>query len=80
MENNTFAVLPKILIALGALLMALGIILWLFKGKIGFGWFGNLPGDIKVEGENFRFYAPIVSMLIVSLVLSVLFRMFRQLF
>jgi Protein of unknown function (DUF2905) len=80
MENNTFAVLPKILIVLGVLLIAAGAILWLFKGKIGFGWFGTLPGDIKVERENFRFYAPIVSMLIVSLVLSVLFRMFRQLF
>lgn len=80
MENNNFAVLPKMLIVVGALLITAGTILWLFKGKIGFGWFGNLPGDIKVERENFRFYAPIVSMLVISLILSLLVRIFRQYF
>jgi Protein of unknown function (DUF2905) len=33
-------------------------------------WFGRLPGDIRIEGSNVRVYAPIVSMLAISLVLS----------
>jgi hypothetical protein len=36
----------------------------------GLGWFGHLPGDIRYERGNTVFYAPIVSMLLVSLVLS----------
>jgi len=35
------------------------------------GWFGRLPGDIRVSGRNVTVYAPIVSMLLVSVVLSV---------
>lgn len=36
-----------------------------------FGWFGNLPGDIRIEGERTRVFVPITSMLIVSVVGSV---------
>ena len=36
-------------------------------------WFGRLPGDIRVERENMRFYFPIVSMVVVSVVLSLIF-------
>ncbi len=35
-----------------------------------FSWFGKLPGDIRVEGKSWRFQAPLVSMLVVSLVAS----------
>jgi hypothetical protein len=47
-----------------------------------FSWFGHLPGDIRIERENSAFYAPIVSMLVVSVVGSLLlnlaFRLFRR--
>ena len=36
-------------------------------------WFGRLPGDIRVERENVRFYFPIASMIIISVVLTLLF-------
>ena len=36
-------------------------------------WFGRLPGDIRVERENVRFYFPIASMIIISVVLSLIF-------
>jgi hypothetical protein len=42
-------------------------LLWPFLSKLGL---GRLPGDIVIERENFRFYFPIVTCLIVSLVLS----------
>jgi uncharacterized membrane protein len=43
-------------------------------------WFGRLPGDIRYESENVRVYVPIVSMLLVSLVLSLLFYLLRRFF
>jgi membrane protein implicated in regulation of membrane protease activity len=36
-------------------------------------WFGRLPGDIRIERENVRFYFPIASMIIISVVLSLIF-------
>ncbi len=41
-------------------------------------WFGNLPLDFKSEGKNFSFYAPIGSMIVISLVLSLLLRLFGK--
>ena len=44
----------------------------------GLSWFGRLPGDIRVERPGVRFYAPIVSMLLVSLVASVVLGLARR--
>lgn len=41
-------------------------------------WFGRLPGDIRIESENGKFYFPITSMLIVSVVLTVIVNLFRR--
>jgi len=43
-------------------------------------WFGRLPGDIRHESDNVRVYVPIVSMLIVSGLLSLLFYLLRRFF
>ena len=43
-------------------------------------WFGRLPGDIRYESEHVRVYVPVVSMLLVSLVLSLLFYLLRRFF
>lgn len=43
-------------------------------------WFGRLPGDVRYEGEQVRVYVPIVSMLILSLVLSLIFYLLRRFF
>jgi hypothetical protein len=39
---------------------------------------GRLPGDIIIEKENFRFYLPLTSSIVVSLVLSLLYHLFRK--
>ena len=44
----------------------------------GLNWFGRLPGDIRYEGERVQVYVPIVSMLIVSLGLSLVFYLIRR--
>jgi Protein of unknown function (DUF2905) len=54
------------LVAIGLVLVLVGLF-WPFLSKLGL---GRLPGDIVIERENFRFYFPIVTCLIVSLVLS----------
>ncbi|WP_445365863.1 DUF2905 domain-containing protein [Microbulbifer sp. ANSA001] len=64
------------MIVAGFILVVLGVLLhfapWLFN------WFGRLPGDIRVESGRTRFYFPIVSMIIISLVLSLLVNLFRR--
>jgi len=60
----------KMLIGLGVMLILIGLVLWLAEGKLG--WFGHLPGDIRIEKPGFRFYAPITTMLLLSAALSFL--------
>ncbi len=57
------------LITLGIVLLVAGL-LWPFLQKIGL---GRLPGDIVIERGNFRFYLPLGTSILVSLVLSLLF-------
>jgi hypothetical protein len=60
----------------GAFLMLLGLLI--YSG--GLNWFGRLPGDIKYESARVHVYVPIVSMLIVSLALSLIFYLIRRFF
>jgi hypothetical protein len=66
----------KILILIGAIILLAGIILWLFGNKLN--WLGNLPGDIKVEKENFKFYFPITTMILLSAVLTIIMWIIRR--
>lgn len=62
----------KLLIILGVVLVVAGLLV-IFKVPIPF---GKLPGDIAVKGEHVQFYFPLVSCLILSLILSLLFYLF----
>ncbi|AWF80928.1 DUF2905 domain-containing protein [Microbulbifer sp. A4B17] len=64
------------LIVAGIILVLVGVLLHFAPGL--FSWFGRLPGDIRVESGRTRFYFPIVSMIIISLVLSLLVNLFRR--
>jgi len=66
--------LGKILLLLGAMTALLGAILLWAPGLLG--WFGHLPGDIRIERDNGSFWFPITSMLIVSIVLTILGNLF----
>ena len=64
-----------LIVAAGVLLVVVGLLAW--SGALS--WFGRLPGDIRVERPNARFYAPITSMLVVSVVLSLIVAIARRL-
>jgi hypothetical protein len=63
-----------LLVGLGLLLVVVGLLAW----SGGLGWFGRLPGDIRIERGSVRVYAPIVSMLLVSVVVSVVLYLVRR--
>jgi len=67
----------KYLIYIGIAIVFLGIILYYFPNA--FKWFGKLPGDIRIEGENSKFYFPITTMILISVLLNVILRIFRNL-
>lgn len=66
--------IPKLLIGLGLLLIVIGL-LWPWLQRLGL---GRLPGDIVIEREGFRFYFPLVTSIIISLLLTLLFWLLRK--
>jgi hypothetical protein len=67
--------LGKILMVAGVLIALVGAALWFGFGR---GWLGRLPGDIHYERGNFSFHFPIVTCLLVSVVLTIILRIFRK--
>jgi hypothetical protein len=65
----------RFLILIGLVLVAAGL-LWPYLARLGL---GRLPGDIAIRGEHGGFYFPIVTCLVVSLVLSLIFWMMGKL-
>ncbi|GFO54316.1 hypothetical protein GMSM_13230 [Geomonas sp. Red276] len=65
----------KSLIVIGLVIALIGVILTL-AGRIP--WLGRLPGDIYVKRENFTFYFPLATSIIVSIVLSFILWLFRK--
>lgn len=53
----------------GAALLVLGVLVRFLPGL--FTWFGNLPGDLRIESEGSRVFIPITSMVLVSITLSI---------
>ena len=60
----------------GAGLVVVGLLI--YSGALS--WFGRLPGDIRYEGEHTRVFIPIVSSLLASVLLSLLFYLLRRFF
>jgi uncharacterized membrane protein len=68
----------KWIIGIGAIILIIGIILYFFHDKLN--WIGRLPGDIRIEKENFRFYFPISTMILFSLLGTVILWLIRKFF
>lgn len=61
---------------IGAVIFLIGLIVFLSGNR--FSWFGHLPGDIRIEKENFKFYAPLASMLLLNIAITILIWLFRK--
>lgn len=68
----------KWIIIAGLLIVLIGVIIYFFHDKLG--WIGRLPGDIRIERENVRFYFPFTTMLLLSVVVSLLIRLIKRFF
>lgn len=74
MNSNT----GKWIIVAGLCIFLSGVVIYFFHDKLH--WIGRLPGDIRIEKENFRFYFPITTMIIVSLLVSLFIFLIKRLF
>ena len=68
----------KYVLIAGVLIVIAGIIIYFFHPY--FKWIGRLPGDIRIEKQNFRFYFPITTMIIFSIIATLLFSIFKKFF
>jgi hypothetical protein len=66
--------MQRLLIGIGLLVLVVGL-LWPWLSKLPF---GRLPGDIVIEREHLRFYFPITTMVLISLVVTLLLWLFRR--
>jgi hypothetical protein len=65
----------KVLVVIGVITVIAGLLLWTGLAPR---WLGRLPGDIRIERGNSAFYFPIVTCIIISVVLSLIFSLFRR--
>ena len=69
--------LGRTLIVLGMVLVVVGVLLH-FSGVLSFLRLGRLPGDIAIKRDNFRFYFPIVTSILLSLFVSLILYLLRK--
>jgi len=70
-----FSDLGKVLVVLGAVIAGVGVLL-LLGDKVP--WIGKFPGDMIIRKEKFTFYFPIVTCIILSILLTIIFSLFRK--
>ena len=66
----------KYLILIGLGIIIIGLVVYFLGNKLH--WIGRLPGDIRIEGENSRFYFPLTSMIIFSILLTVIVNLIKR--
>jgi hypothetical protein len=68
----------KWIILTGLCFVIIGVVIYFFHDKLS--WIGHLPGDIRVEKTNFRFYFPVTTMILFSLVVSLMIYIIKRIF
>lgn len=66
----------KYIIITGTIIILVGIIIYFFHDKLN--WIGKLPGDIRVEKENFKFYFPLTTMILLSLAITLIISLVKK--
>lgn len=72
MDQNT----GKYLVIIGLGIIAIGLAVYFLHDKLH--WIGRLPGDIRVERDNFRFYFPLTTMVLFSVLLTLLINLIKK--
>ncbi len=67
----------KYIIILGIFIIGIGALIYFFHNKLT--WLGHLPGDIRIEKENFKFYFPFSTMVLLSLLLTLIINLLKRL-
>ena len=70
--------LGKTLIFLGLSVFVLGVFVYFIGDKLS--WFGNLFGDLSYRGDGFHVYAPFMSMIVISIVLTLVINIALRIF
>ena len=71
--------LGKVLLGFGLLMVILGVILFIsgnLSGRVP--WLGRLPGDIDIQRGNWRFYFPLATSILISIILTLIFSLFGR--
>jgi DUF2905 family protein len=68
----------KYILIAGVIIVAAGIIIYFFHDY--FKWIGKLPGDFRIEKQSFRFYFPLATMIIISLLITIIINIFKRFF
>ena len=66
----------KYIMFIGVTLLIIGVVIYFFHDRLH--WIGHLPGDIRIEKENFRFYFPITTMILLSIFVTILVNIARK--
>ncbi len=66
----------KWMIVAGVLIVLVGVVIYFFHDKLH--WIGRLPGDVRIEKENFRFYFPLTTMILLSVLLNINVRIVKR--
>ena len=72
MDQNT----GKYLVIIGLGIIAIGLVVYFLHDKLH--WIGRLPGDIRVEREGFRFYFPLTTMVLFSVLLTLVINLIKK--
>ena len=68
----------KYILIIGIIIVVIGILVYFFHDYLR--WIGRLPGDIRIERENFRFYFPLTTMIVLSLLVTLIINIFKRFF
>ena len=65
----------RFLVIIGVAVALVGLVMWIGLTPK---WLGRLPGDVRIERGNFSFYFPIVTCIVISVILTLIFSLFRR--
>jgi Protein of unknown function (DUF2905) len=66
----------KYILIAGVFIVIAGIVIYFFHDY--FKWVGKLPGDIRIEREHFRFYFPLATMVVISVIVTIIINIFKR--